>query len=460
MQRFIASLAVLCSFAAVARAADRPPNVLLIYCDDLGYGDVGFDGRKTWQTPTLDAFAKSGTTFRRFYTASVVCAPSRGALMTGRQSIHNGVLGNSSYDLPSGEVTIAEALKERGYATALFGKWHAGAPRPGEKAFTHPMDQGFDEFLGFTNAVAAWQKFPKKLWNGREEKPSEGYADTLFTNHAIDFMTRMKEKPFFLYVPFICSHGVVEAPEEDIKQELGKFPESDKEHPVNATYAAEVVRLDKEVGRLLKTLDEQKLADNTIVIFTSDHGATFEPLSKFAPIVHDSNYPFRGQKRTLWEGGMRVPGVIRWPGHVPSGVESDDIIHMCDLFPTLLAAAGAEPKPDWKIDGQNMLNVIEGKEKAPDRTLFWEWDEGGATFYAAMRGNLKMMISGGNKPELYDVAADPAERIDRSGEFPEEVKEMKEGLDQWLSTMSDAAKQKKPTKANKKKGAAPDVNDL
>jgi arylsulfatase A-like enzyme len=456
--RWSSVLLVLVAFAAIARGADRPPNVVLILCDDLGWGDVGFNGRKTWDTPILDAFAKSGTKFDRFYTAAVVCAPSRAALMTGRYSIHNGVTGNGSYDLPSGEVTIAEALKQHGYATGLFGKWHAGAPRPGTEHQTHPMDQGFDEFFGFTSAVAAWQKFPKKLWDGREEKPVEGYADTLFADHTIDFINRKKDQPFFVYVPFITSHGVVEAPEEDIKKLEGKFKEEDSQHPVNTTYAAEVERLDKEVGRILAKLDELKLTDNTIVIFTSDHGATFEKLSKWAPIYHDSNYPFRGQKRTLWEGGMRVPGVIRWPSHVPSGVESHDIIHMCDLFPTILAAAGASPDEKWHVDGRNMLGVITGKEKAPDRTLYWEWDEGGAKYLAAMRGNLKMIISGDNKPECYDVEADPAERIDRAEQHAAEVKEMKAGLDQWLSTTSDAAKQKKPPKKAKKGG--PDQNDL
>lgn len=444
---FIITIAILAAFTSIARAAERPPNVLLIFCDDLGYGDVGFNGRTTWKTPILDAFAKSGTTFRRFYAASVVCAPSRGALMTGRYSIHNGVTGNGSYDLPAEEVTIAEALKPRGYATGLFGKWHAGTPRPGSKSWTHPMDQGFDEFFGFTNAKAAWQKFPRKLWDGREEKPSEGYADALFTDRAIDFMTRRKDQPFFCYVPYTASHGVVEAPEEDVKEQLGRFEEFG-DTPYNAIYAAEVVRLDKEVGRLLKCLDEQGLADETIVIFTSDHGATFEPLSKFAPVYHDSNHPFRGQKRTLWEGGMRVPGVIRWPGHLPSGVESHDIIHMCDLFPTILAAAGAQPESSWNIDGTNMLGVITGQEKAPDRTLFWEWDEGGKRFYAAMRDNLKLVISGDNEPELYDVQADPAERIDRASQFASVTKDLKAGLDEWLATTSDAAKQRKGGRKN------------
>jgi arylsulfatase A-like enzyme len=458
IRTLVQAVVVLGVFVLPAFAGPRPPNVVLILCDDLGYGDVGFNGRKQWQTPNLDAFAKQGTTFRRFYTAAVVCAPSRAALMTGRYSIHNGVLGNGSYDLPSGEVTIAEALKARGYATGLFGKWHAGTKRPGTEKQTHPMDQGFDEFFGYTSAVAAWQKFPKELWDGREQKPVKGYADTLFTDRTIDFVRRHKDEPFFAYVPYITSHGVVEAPEEDVKEHLGKFPEKDASVPVNATYAGEVTRLDKEVARLLKTLDELKLAENTIVIFTSDHGATFERLSKFAPVHLDSNYPFRGQKRTLWEGGMRVPGVVRWPGHVPAGMESETVVHMCDLFPTILAAAGGEPKAEWKVDGKNLLDVVTGKAKAEVRDLFWEWNESGATYYAAMRGNHKMIVDGGNRPEMYDVASDPAERIDISAEYAGEVKELKKGLDEWLATTSEAAKQRKP--AATKKGSGPGLEDL
>src|SRR5688572_30540580 len=201
MKRLSVFLYILLTSAAVADAA-RNPNVILMFADDLGYADVSFGGRREWATPNLNRLALEGTVFRRWYTASVVCAPSRAALMTGRYGIHNGVTGNGSLDLPTEELTIAEALKTRGYATALFGKWHHGAPRPGSNAYTHPMDQGFDEFFGFTEAKHAWQKFPKELWDGRELKPSEGYADTLFTDRAIDFITRHKKDPFFLYLPF------------------------------------------------------------------------------------------------------------------------------------------------------------------------------------------------------------------------------------------------------------------
>ena len=443
-------LAFVCCLALGGSAfaqEQRKPNVLLILADDLGYADLGFNGRKEWTTENLDRLASQGTVFRRFYTAGVVCAPARAALMTGRYGIHNGVTGNGSLDLPAEEVTLAEALKPLGYATGIFGKWHHGGARPGSKAYVHPMDHGFDEFFGFTNATAAHQKFPKKLFVGREEKETSGYSEAMFTDRAIDFLARQKaaNQNFFCYVPYTNPHSRVEATEEDVARFKGKFPEKDPQKPLNATYAAMVWRLDQEVGRLLAALDKLDLARDTIVLFTSDHGATFERLQYGTANFHDSNFPFRGHKRTLWEGGARVPTVVRWPGGgVPAGRKSDEVLHMNDVFPTILAAAGAEPESKWNVDGANVLDVWRGRAKAPDRTLFWEWREGGDTQLAAMRGDLKLIINGGNQPEMYNVAADPAERRTVAAEFTQETKSMVAALNEWLATESEAAKQRKP----------------
>lgn len=421
---------LLALFLASPILAAEKPNVVLILADDLGYADVSFNGRTEWSTPNIDGLAKQGTIFHRWYTAAAVCAPSRAALLTGRYGIHNGVMANGE-DLPSQEITIAEALKPLGYSTGLFGKWHHGKPRDGEKTYVHPMDQGFDEFFGYTDAKDAWQKFPKKLWFGREEKPVEGHADTLFTDHAIDFIHRHKDGPFFLYMPYICPHGVIEAPQEDVDRFKGKFAEKDPDHPANATYAAMITRFDKEVGRLLATLDELKLSDNTIVIFSSDHGATFEKIAQGAPDFFDSNRPFRGQKRTLWEGGIRVPGVVRWPGKVPAGKTSEEIFQNIDVFPTLLTIAGG--KPQTNVDGVDAAEVWKGG-KAAERTLFWDWHADGAEQYAAMRGNFKYVITGGNQGELFDVIADPEERRDVDQTHPNIVQQLQEEIKAWLAT--------------------------
>lgn len=436
MKQILLLFALAISFASVARAADRPPNIVLIFADDLGYNDVSFNGRKEWSTPNLDRLAKEGTVFRRFYTAAVVCAPSRAALLSGKYGIHTGACANSD-PLPAEEVTIAETLKAHGYATGLFGKWHLGT-----KDGQHPLDQGFDEFFGFLSAKHAWEKFPKELVDGREMKPSEGYADTLFTDRGLDFIDRKKDQPFFLYLPYVASHARVEAPAKEIEKHKGKFPERDAAKPLNATYAAEITQLDEEVGRVVAKLRELKLDENTLVVFTSDHGATFEVLARGTAYDLDSNFPFRGQKRTLWEGGIRVPAIAWFPGKVKANVESEHPTHMTDLFPTLLAATGAAIDESTKVDGHNQFDVWSGNATAPQRTLFWEWRSDGNVQTAAMRGDMKLVVTGTNKPELFDVAKDPAERRSCAATEKETFQQLQKELDAWLATETPASKEK------------------
>ena len=438
MVRWILAVAAVLSLGiAPAPAGEKkPPNVVLIVADDLGWGDVGFNGRKDWPTPNLDRLAKKGIKFNRWYTAAVVCAPSRAALMTGKYTIHNGVSANND-ELPRSEVTLAAALRALGYRTALFGKWHHGRTLAGEKTYIHPMDRGFDEFFGYTDAVHAWQKFPKQLWHGRELKDvsGEAYADTLFTDKSIDFVQRNKGHPFFLYLAFVAPHLHIEAPAADVKPFLGKFKETDQAKSPNANYAAMIARLDLEVGRLLKALEDQGLAEDTIIVFTSDHGATFEGGNRGASAFHNSNRPFRGQKRTLWEGGIRVPGLVCWPGKLPGGKTSDDPVHMTDMFPTLLAAAGGKADAAWKVDGRNLLPIWRGDAKAGERTLFWEWRAERHYQIAAMRGPIKFIIPGLNVPaEMYDVVNDPSETRNIVAEHPELARSMENALRAWLAT--------------------------
>ncbi|MGP0062154.1 MAG: sulfatase-like hydrolase/transferase [Isosphaeraceae bacterium] len=411
----------------------RPPNIIMIVADDLGWGDVGFNGRTEWSTPNLDRLARQGTIFRRLYTAAVVCAPSRAAFLTGKYTIHSGVRGNNE-DLPSEEVTIAEALKPRGYTTALFGKWHHGKPRDVKKGYVHPQDQGFDEFFGYTDAVDAWEKFPAMVWEGRKRVPVSGYFDDLITDRAIAFLGRHKDAPFFVYLAPVATHFNIDAPADEVDRLRAKLPEADPARPLNATYAAMVTRLDRNVGRLIEALERLKLGDETLVVFTSDHGATFESGNQGTSAVMDSNRPFRGQKRTLWEGGIRVPGLARWPGRIPSGAVSEDPMHLTDLFPTFVAAAGGKVDPSWHIDGVDQLGVWSGKAKYAGRRLFWEWDSEGSRQLAAMEGRYKLVVVEGGKPELYDVVGDPAERRDISAQHPELTKPLRDQLKAWLET--------------------------
>ncbi|MCC7176391.1 MAG: sulfatase-like hydrolase/transferase [Bryobacterales bacterium] len=417
--------------AASARgAAEQRPNILFLYADDMGWGDASFNGRKEWPMPNLDRLAREGAVFDRWYTGSPLCAPSRACLLTGKYNIHNGVPNNTA-DLPETEVTIAEALRPLGYRTALFGKWHRG--RLADGGFTHPLDQGFDETFGYLDARHAWEHFPKTLWRGRESVPVSGYSADLVANEAVRFLRSPRREPFFLYVPFIEPHFLVEAPEEDVAKFRGKFAEKDSNEPVNARYAAMLHRLDAAIGRILRALDEAGLAKNTLVVFTSDNGATFESGNRGASNYHDSNRPFRGQKRSLEEGGIREPAVVRWPGRVPAGTRSEEIIHMTDVFPTLLAAAGGKPDPAWKVDGMDMLAVWTGKAKAPERTLFWDFPIEGWNMRAAMRGDFKLLQIGDNR-FLYNLKADPQERRTVGGEYPEIFKQLQKELESWLAT--------------------------
>ena len=277
--------------------------------------------------------------------------PQPGAFLTGKSTIHSGVRRNDE-DLPAEEVTIAEALKPLGYQTALFGKWHHGKPRAGRNDYVHPMDQGFDEFFGYTDAVHAWEKFPTKLWNGRQQVPVSGYIDDLVTDRAVAFAEKHKERPFFLYLAYVATHFQVAAPAEEVARHKGKFVEADPDLPLKATYAAMVTRLDRNIGRLVETLKRLELDRETLIVFTSDHGATFESGNQGTSAALDSNRPFRGQKRTLWEGGIRVPGLACWPGRIPAGVVAQEVMQLIDLLPTFVAAAGGSVNPPGTSTGQ------------------------------------------------------------------------------------------------------------
>ncbi len=427
-----AFLAFLCS-GFPGLAAEPRPNIILIVADDLGWGDVGFNGRTEWSTPYLDRLARQGAVLKRCYAAATVCAPSRAAFLTGKYTIHDGVRRNDE-DLPAEEVTIAEALKKQGYATGLFGKWHHGKPRGGKAHYVHPMDQGFDEFFGYTDAEKAWEKFPREAWDGRREVSVSGYFDDLVTDRALAFVNQHQAEPFFLYVAYTASHFNIAAPADEIDRHKGKVPEADPTRPLNATYAAMVTRLDRDIGRLVEMLDRLGLSRNSLIVFTSDQGATFERGNQGTSVALDSNRPLRGQKRTLWEGGIRVPGLVSWPGRIPAGSVCLEPVHLIDLLPTMVAAAGGAIDPAWHVDGINVLPILTGQGRGTERTIFWEWQVNGYDQLAAMRGSDKLVVTRGGKPELYDVVADPAERRDLSAIRPELTRRLHQELKAWLRT--------------------------
>ena len=362
-------------------------------------------------------------------------------MLTGKSTIHCGVSKNNE-DLPASETTIAEALRSRGYSTALFGKWHHGIPKVKGADYVHPMDQGFDEFFGFTDATHAWEKFPTTLWKGRERVPVTGHADDLFADRGIDFIERHKAGPFFLYLPFINAHFNIEAPADEVARHQGKFAEAEPNQPLNATYAAMVTRLDRNVGRVVDAIDRLGLADDTLIVFASDHGATFESGNQGTSDFHDSNAPLRGGKRTLWEGGIRVPACARWTNHVPAGRVSENLTSTLDLFPTFLAASNhGMPVTEYRGDGLNQFTdwttdpTLPNAPPAPAaRTLFWEWRSEGSNQLAAMKGDFKLVTTSGGRPELFDVKKDPAERRNIAAREPMQVQLLSQELKAWLAT--------------------------
>ncbi len=411
----------------------RPPNIVLIVADDLGFNDVGFNGRTEWSTPNLDRFAKGGRLLSRCYRAAVVCAPSRAAFLTGKYTIHSGVCRNDE-DLPAAQVTIAEALRPLGYRTALFGKWHSGKPRAGQANYVHPLDQGFDTFFGYVNAVQAWEKFPAYLSSGRERVAVSGYFDDLITDRAVEFIERNSRQPFFLYMAYVASHFAIAAPADEVALHKGRLAEADPSIPLNAAYAAMVTRLDRNIGRLAAILERQGVTRDTLIVFTSDQGATFERGNQGTSAALDSNRPFRGHKRTLWEGGIHVPGLVYWPGTIPAGMLGNEVVHLTDLLPTFVNAAGGRIAHEWHLDGINLLPVWTGGAPPPDRTLFWEWRSEGSSQLAALRDHMKLVVTGSGKSELYDVVNDPAERRDLSAQYPKLTSGLRAGLDAWLKT--------------------------
>lgn len=470
--------------AAPVRALSeaRPPNLVIILADDLGYADVGFNGRKLYHTPNLDKLAREGTIFRRFYSGGVICGPSRASLLTGKYTIHTGVSGNGR-DLPADETNLAEALKPLGYRSALIGKWDSGGL---------PVDRGFDEFIGYANDAEAWEHFPKYLWFGHEKRPVSGFSADLLAGYGADFVKRNKNNPFLLYLAFIEPHLKLEAPAADIARLHKTIPEYDPSRPYNATYAAMIERFDKAVGHFLDALKASGEADNTIVVLTSDHGATFESGNLGAAADLDSNRPFRGGKRSVFEGGARVPAVIRWPGHIPARRVSQDVLDQIDILPTFMAAAGGKPDPAWHVDGANELAAWEGKAKPAPRTLFWEYRNEGWYNMAAMSGDWKLVVENKSQftmlraikpippdkiteyeaalgdvlaegksfdtlspevkrnlaaatgtldgPKLFNVATDPGERRNYYFTRPEIAQKLRADLLAWLATETKGSK--------------------
>jgi len=422
----------------------KKPNIIFILADDLGYGDLGCYGQKEIKTPHLDRMAAEGMKFTQHYAGSTVCAPSRCVLMTGLHTGHARVRGNSRILMEPEDVTVAKVLKQAGYATGIIGKWGVGhPPPPGD-----PEQNGFDYFFGYLNMVHAHNYYPEFLWRNREKVFYDGnelveryddeqgwsfrqetYSHDVFSDEALAFVERNSAKPFFLYLAYTVPHANneggrhvgngMEVPDYGIYKNK-KWPDPMKGH------AAMISRMDADVGRLFGKLRQLGVDEDTIVIFSSDNGPHKEGGTD--PAFFNSNGPLRGIKRDMYEGGIRVPFIARWPGRIKAGSISEHVSAFWDFLPTAAELAGAEVPDD--IDGISMLPTLLGKaqEQKKHEYLYWEFHERGGKQavlwgkYKAVR--LKWHKNPNGPLELYDHEKDLAENFNIAKEHPDIVAKM------------------------------------
>lgn len=428
-----------------AEPTARRPNIVYVMADDLGWADLGSYGQTRIRTPRLDRMAAQGTRFTQYYAGSTVCAPSRATLMTGLHTGHAWIRGNGEFPLRAEDVTVAEVLKQAGYTTGVVGKWGLGL----EDNDGRPDRQGFDFSFGVLHHVHAHRQYTDHLFRDgrRVEVSPKRYVNDLFTEEALDFVRRSREAPFFLYLAYTTPHAELRVPEESLAEYRGRFPESpfvnakaDAIFPAQppwtlggyrsqpeprAAYAGMVTRLDRDVGRLLDLLAELGLDGDTIVLFTSDNGPHEE--GGHDPRFFPSALPLRGTKRDLYEGGIRVPMIVRAPGRVPAGRTSDAVWAHWDVLPTLAELAGTEPPPG--LDGTSVRAALLGEPRPAEHPpLYWEFHERGFE-QAARMGKWKGVRHGPDQPlELYDLEADLAETTDVSEALPDVVARLEEYL--------------------------------
>lgn len=401
-------------FAAQAQSLQKP-NIIFILADDLGYGDLGCYGQKQIDTPNIDRLAKEGLRFTQCYAGSTVCAPSRCSLMTGHHTGHCRVRGNKLVPLESDDITVAEVLKSAGYVTGIVGKWGLGEP----ETSGIPTKQGFDEWFGYLNQQHAHNYYPDYLWKNEEKvELNSEYSHDLFTAEAMEFIRRHKTHPFFLYLTYTIPHANNEKGDQGMEVPSDEaytgmpWPQQEK------NFASMIDRMDKDIGKLLDLLKELGLESSTMVVFTSDNGPHRE--GGHDPYFFDSNGPLKGIKRDLYEGGIRVPAIIRWPGKVRGNAVSDRVWAFWDFLPTAAELAGAECPQG--IDGISIVPELLGGQQQDHDYLYWEFHERG--FDRAVRmGEWKTVVRGKNenKLELYNLKSDIGEENDIAESHPDIV---------------------------------------
>lgn len=432
--------------------SNAKPNIIYILADDMGYGDLSCYGQTKFSTPNIDKLAKEGMLFTQHYAGTTVCAPSRSSFLTGQDTGHTPVRGNKAagpegeWPMPAKTFTLAEVLKEKGYQTGAFGKWGLGFP----SSEGDPLNQGFDTFYGYNGQILAHNYYPYYLWNNREKvmlKGNEGtqkneYAPILIHEQALAFIEKNKDKPFFLYYPSIIPHAELVAPEVYMKKHIGHYgPEKEykgndgqrkgyrlgkygsQKYP-HAAFAAMINLLDDQVGEIMDKVKALGLEDNTIFIFTSDNGPHLEGGAD--PDYFDSNGIYKGYKRDLYEGGIRVPMIAKWKGKIPSGITTNHVSAFWDVMPTVTDILKIE-KPS-NIQGISFLPTLLGHQESQKQHdyLYWEFHEKKGR-QAIRRGDWKLIrynVNNGGKNQLYNLKDDPSETNDLANKLPNEVAQL------------------------------------
>jgi arylsulfatase A-like enzyme len=435
------------SISGHANGADeRRPNIIVILADDLGYGDLGVHGGKDIPTPNIDSIANGGVRFTSGYVSGPYCSPTRAGFLTSKYQQRFGHEFNPggaradegvAFGLDVNQTTLADRFKAAGYATALVGKWHLG-----NQPQFHPQKRGFDEYFGFLGGAHPY--FPEvkapannQVLRGSDVVEEQEYLTDAFGREAVAYIDRDKSEPFFLYLAFNAVHN----PQHAKPEHLEKFKSISDER--RRTYAGMLTSLDENVGKVLEKLKAEKLDQNTLIAFFSDNGGP--------PVNGSLNPPLKGQKATTWEGGVRVPFFIQWPGKIKAGSNSDKPVIQLDLGPTLLAAAGAPVSDKDELDGVNLLPFIQGQEDGdPHKALYWRFGEQ----TAIRKGPWKLVKGRGEDGvRLYNLEKDIGETTDLSSSESQVAAELQADWDAWNKTLVEPKWIPGPQRANRRQAA-------
>lgn len=437
----IALLLVIELFYLQVSAQNKQPNVVLILIDDLGYGDLACYGHREIKTPNIDKLASQGMKFTQFYSPSPLCSPSRAGLLTGRTPFRTGIQSwipeNENVYLHKEELTIASILNQHGYQSFMAGKWHLNGGFT-ETAHSQPQQHGFDNWYALHAFPIPNTKNTTNFFeNGKPVGPINGFAGEFVVDKAISYLKqRDKNKPFFLYLPMVEVHGAIASPDKYLNQ-YSKFTDG-KIDLVNVTargpgeYYAHVTFMDNEVGRVLKTLKEMNLEENTIVIFTSDNGPVTNQWRKPYEInLYGNAGKIRGRKGDLYEGGIRVPAIIRYPNHIKAGAISNEVLHGYDFLPTICSLLNIPKPTDRPIDGEDFSAVLKSQPMKREKPLFWGFEtlyfqDPSGYLYAVRDGDWKVISDeNAQKLLLFNLKTDPYELNDVSQKNPEVLTKLK-----------------------------------